>query len=216
MKVSLEASSSARWVDVPLVAIYGAVLLMVVWMPVLVSSEVVCIAMGTIMRYWWTVDNKTLFKSRRGKVAASRAIRCTLLGQAKQVFVCFYDARKTFNMGRVCVFYIHQFPLSCASTISIAAERKPPLCRYLRCRAVGENFMRFEAQASVRGHPAKLQKDKPMQAAASRLFERGKFDTSPLRWYYISLLEESSVEEDTGCGRIIRRAARTIKGPLTN
>ncbi len=79
MKVSLEASSSARWVDEQLVAIYGVVLLMVVWMPVWVSSEVVCIAMGAIMRYWWTVDNKTLFKFWRGKVAASRAIRCTFI-----------------------------------------------------------------------------------------------------------------------------------------
>lgn len=48
VKVILEASSSSRWEDVPFIAMDGAVLLMVCSIPVLVSSDVVCVAMGAM------------------------------------------------------------------------------------------------------------------------------------------------------------------------
>ena len=46
--MSLEASSSERWVEAPLVVMEGVVLMMVCLIAVSVSSEVVCVAMGAI------------------------------------------------------------------------------------------------------------------------------------------------------------------------
>ena len=48
VKMSLEASSSERWVDAPLVVMEGAVLMIACLIAVSVSSEVVCVAMGAI------------------------------------------------------------------------------------------------------------------------------------------------------------------------
>ena len=48
VKMSLEASSSERWVDAPLVVMEGAVLAIACLIAVSVSSEVVCVAMGAI------------------------------------------------------------------------------------------------------------------------------------------------------------------------
>ena len=50
VKMSLEASSSERWVDAPLVIMEGAVLMMLCLIAVSVSSEVVCVAIGAIGR----------------------------------------------------------------------------------------------------------------------------------------------------------------------
>ena len=48
VKMSLEASSSERWVDAPLVVMDGAVLMIACLIAVSVSSEVVCVAIGAI------------------------------------------------------------------------------------------------------------------------------------------------------------------------
>ena len=48
VKMSLEASSSERWVDAPLVVMEGAFLMIACLIAVSVSSEVVCVAMGAI------------------------------------------------------------------------------------------------------------------------------------------------------------------------
>ena len=48
VKMSLEASSSERWLDAPLVVMEGAVLMIACLIAVSVSSEVVCVAMGAI------------------------------------------------------------------------------------------------------------------------------------------------------------------------
>ena len=48
VKMILEASSSERWVDAPLVVMEGAVLIIACLIAVSVSSEVVCVAMGAI------------------------------------------------------------------------------------------------------------------------------------------------------------------------
>ena len=48
VKMSLEASSSERWVDVPLVVMEVAGLMNACLIAVSVSSEAVCVAMGAI------------------------------------------------------------------------------------------------------------------------------------------------------------------------
>ena len=49
VKMSLEASSSERWVGLPLVVMEGAVLVIVCLIAVSMSSEVGCVAMGAIV-----------------------------------------------------------------------------------------------------------------------------------------------------------------------